>query len=253
MKGLFFAKPIEFRVETPADLLMQGDAFGGSMVMANRGAEAQKKLRMEIGLAYGDFRKIKENEEDGLTLIDQRIFGKRITLEPGQERKQDWEFTLGVDCPISSKEGTLFLLYGHDLSEGSARSKIDLRVQLSPVLETLVSSIENHFAFTAKSRAHEDGFTEVKFKPPASYPTLEEMAVLMRLHSENGLELCFRCRVKKFDRSSSKGVTTKTVEIKQAYPREKYLIYNTRPNRSLFKTIVEEVLATATPGKVEKK
>jgi sporulation-control protein spo0M len=253
MKGLFFARPIEYRVETPVDVLVQGDALQGTMIMANRGASREDGLRMVVGLAYGDFKKIKDGEPGGLELTEQAELGKGIALEPGAEHKAEWEFALASDCPITSKEGSLFLLYGGELDKETGRSKIDLQVRLSPVLESLVSGIENHFAFAAKSRTHAMGFTEVRFKPPASYPTLEEMAVLMRLREKEGMELLFRCRAKKFDRSAGKGVKIHTIEIERSYPREEYLIHNSQPNRPLFKTIVESVLAEATPGKVEKK
>lgn len=253
MKGLFFAKPIEYRIETPADQLVQGDSFHGTMVMANRGAGPEQKLRMAVGLAYGDFRKIKDGEPGGLEVIEERALSEGVKLEPGAEHRAEWDFALGSDCPITSKEGSLFLLYGRDLADETARSKIDLQVKLSPVLEAMVASIENHFAFAAKSRGYAEGFTEVRFKPPASYPTLEEMTVLMRLHDKEGMELNFRCKAKKFDRGAAKGVKTHVIEIKHCYPREKYLVHNTQPNRPLYRDIVEEVLNKATPGRVEKK
>ncbi len=253
MKGLFFAKPIEYRVETPADQLFQGEALQGTMAIANRGAGPEQDLRMVVGLAYGDFKKIKENEPGGLELLDEHCLEEGLHLEPGGEHRAEWDFALRSDCPITSKEGSLFLLYGRDLAEETARSKIDLQVQLSPVLEAMVSSIENHFAFAAKSRAFANGFTEVRFKPPASYPTLEEMTVLMRLREEEGMELRFRCRTKKLDRSGGKGMKSHVAEISHTYPRDQYMIHNTQPNRPLFRDIVESVLNETTPGKVEKK
>ena len=139
-----------------------------------------------------------------------------------------------------------------DLEQSGERSKIDLRVQLAPVLETVISSIENHFAFAAKSRIHANGFTEVSFKPPSSYPTLDEMTVLMRVRENEGLDLHFHCRIRTFNRAAGKGLKARTVKLEHNYPRSKYLIYNSQPNRELFRSVIEEVLAKATPGKVSK-
>ncbi len=252
MKGLFFAKPIEYRLETPAEQLVQGDFIRGSMVAANRGAGEEKKLRMEVGLAYGDFRKIKDNEPGALVLIERKSLGKQFSLKPGEDQTSQWELLLSPDCPVTSKEGSLFLLYGGNVEDSAARSKIDLQVQLSPVLETLVASIENHFAFAAKSRSHADGFTEVKFKPPSSYPTLDEMIVLMRVREKEGMDLEFHCRVKTFDRAAGRGLKSRMVKLKHNLPRAEYLNYNAQPNRELFRTVIEKVLAKATPGKVTK-
>lgn len=252
MKGLFFAKPIEYRLETTADQLVQGEMIQGRMAAVNRGASEEKKLRLEVALAYGDFKKIKDNEPDALVLIERKSLGKQFSLKPGDDSSAEWELQLPPDCPITSKEGSLFLLYGGNVEDSAARSKIDLQVRLAPVLETLVSSIENHFAFAAKSRAHENGFTEVKFKPPSSYPTLDELRLLMRLDAKEAMELEFHCRTRGFDRSAGKGLTSKVVKIEHKYSRKEYLLHNSQPNRELFKTAMESVLAKATPGKVTK-
>ncbi|MCZ6645422.1 MAG: sporulation protein [SAR324 cluster bacterium] len=253
MKGLFFAKPIEFRLETPADTLVQGEVMEGQITAVNRGQANEKGLRLQVGLAYGDFKAIKENEADALEIVERQNLGKKFSLKPGDEHRAEWRFQLPHDCPITSSEGSLFLLYGRELEESGARSKIDLRVQLTPVLETVISSIENHFAFAAKSRIHTNGFTEVSFKPPSSYPTLDEMTVLMRVREKEGMDLHFHCRTKTFNRAAGKGLKARTVKFEHNYPRNKYLIYNSQPNRALFRSVIEEVLAKATPGKVTKR
>ena len=192
------------------------------------------------------------NEPDALVLIERKSVGKQFSLKPGDNNSAEWEMQIPTDCPISSKEGSLFLLYGGNLDDKAARSKIDLQVRLAPVLETLISSIENHFAFAAKSRTHDNGFTEVKFKPPSSYPTLDELILLMRLDAKEAMELEFQCRSRSFDRRAGKGLKTKVVKITQKYTRKEYLLHNSQPNRELFKTAMETVLAKATPGKVTK-
>jgi sporulation-control protein spo0M len=252
MKGLFFAKPIEYRLEIPADQWVQGETLQGSMSAVNRGADEEKKLRMEIGLAYGDFKKIKGNEPDALVLVERISLGKQFSLKPGDGNTVEWELNLPNDCPITSNEGSLFLLYGGNVEDRAARSKIDIRVKLAPVLETLVASIENYFAFAAKSRHHEDGFTEIKFKPPSSYPTLDELRLLMRLGEKENMELEFHCRTRGFGRTAAKGLQSKVVKIAQNYTRKEYLLPNSQPNRELFRSAMESVLAKATPGKVTK-
>jgi sporulation-control protein spo0M len=252
MKGLYFAKPIEYRLETEADQLVQGERIQGSMAAINRGANEEKKLRMEVGLAYGDFKKIKDSEPGALVLIERKSLGKQFSLKPGDDSSAEWELKLPPDCPVTSKDGSLFLLYGGNVEDSAARSKIDLQVKLAPVLEKFITSIENHFAFAAKSRGHENGFTEVKFKPPSSYPTLDELRVLMRLDAKETMELEFYCRTRGFDRSPGKGLKSKVVKIEQKYSRKEYLLHNSQPNRELFKAAMEAVLAKATPGKVTK-
>ena len=185
MKGFFFAKPLEYRMETPAEELVQGQSFQGTLQVVNRGGTEEKPLVLEVGLAYGDLKRIKQNEPDAFNLLERHELAEGLTLAPNEEHKAEWEFALASDCPITSSVGCLFLLYGGNLDEPGRWSRIDLRVDLGPELQTFITTLENHFAFEAKSKHYQEGFTEVRFKPPSTYPTLEELSVLMRVRGHD--------------------------------------------------------------------
>ena len=47
-----------------------------------------------MGLAYGDFKKIKENEPDALVIIERKSVGKQFSLKSGDEHSAEWEIQL---------------------------------------------------------------------------------------------------------------------------------------------------------------
>ncbi|MEE8395792.1 MAG: hypothetical protein V3S29_07030 [bacterium] len=252
MKGFFFSKPLEYRLETAAETLVQGEDFQGTLSVANRGGETLGRLALQLGLAYGNFKKIKANEADAYQPVLSQQVGKKFSLQAGAEHRAEWAIALPPDCPITSTEGALFLIYGGNLEQPGAWSKIDLRVGLATVLETFVTTMENHFAFAATTRKHDGGYTEVRFKPPTSYPTMEEMGVRMRLREKEGMELRFQCRLRKFDRNQPGAVTTAAAEWERSYPQKDYELYNGQPNRELYKTAIAEALAEIAPPPVRK-
>ncbi|MCH6544427.1 MAG: hypothetical protein IH796_00355 [Deltaproteobacteria bacterium] len=95
------------------------------------------------------------------------------TLEPGGEFAAPWSLALASDCPITSKTGGLFLLYGERWERPGRFGKLDLRVTLAPVVEAYLATLENVFSFVAASCRFDGAFTEVRLKPPSRYATLE--------------------------------------------------------------------------------
>jgi hypothetical protein len=140
-----------------------------------------------------------------MELLERHTLAQDLALEPGKEQKVPWQVALRLDCPVTTKESGLFLLYGANLDDPGARGVIDLPVALAPPLESFITTLENHFAFEARTRRFEAGFTHVKFKPPSKYPTLEEMVVAMRI-GEDGLHLRFDCKRKGLGRGPKSNI-----------------------------------------------
>lgn len=247
MKALFFAKPVEFRLETGAETLVQGDTIEGSFAAVNRGSGALKDQPLSVGLAYAVFKEIKENPARAFEIIDTATLAESVSLEPDNEFTAPWRFDLAPECPVTTKTGSLFLLYGGRFDVPGAFGMLDLRVNLSPVLASLIATIENHFSFKAGSPKTIGGYTEIPFTPPASYARLERINVLMRI-AGGGMELKYMAKVKVFQRGSAKGVKSKSVDLERAYPLHKVLIGGKHPNRAFFKSEVESVLTEIVPS-----
>ncbi len=246
MKALHFAKPLEYRLETPAEELLQGQSFAGRLAVTNRGAEARSGLDVEIALAYGQFKSIKTRGARAFEIVRQHRLAEALQLAPGDSRSADWAFELARDCPITTSEGGLFLLYGSGLGTEEGWGRIDLQVRLHPVLETLITTIENQFHFEARTRRNSDGMVEVKFKPPPSYASLEEFYVRMRMLPEQ-LALVFRFKIKALARGGAKGVKQRTEDLERSLSPAEYLIGNTHPNRAALREVVASALGEALP------
>jgi hypothetical protein len=252
MKALYFAKPLEFRLETPAETLTQGESFAGEFVATNRGDAAQSDLDFSVALAYAEFKDVKDRPGSAFEVRDRRAIAEKKSLAPGESLRGNWEFTLPWDCPITSKSGALFLLYGTRLGEPGGFGMLDLRVNLAPVLETFIATVENQFQFEASSRRFTEGFTEVRLKPPESYPTLEKLELLLRYREGEGIDLVYKAKVKGMDRETRAGLKTRNVTVERKLPPDQAFVGGKLPNRSLFRTAFEEALGEIVPMGMKK-
>ncbi len=250
MKALYYAKPVEYRLETAAETLVQGDTIAGSFAAVNRGSEALNGQPLSVALAYAVFKEIKENPARAFEIIDTATLAESVALKPESEFTATWRFDLAPECPVTTKTGSLFLLYGGRFDEPGSFGMLDLRVDLSPVLAALIATIENHFSFKAGPPKTIGGYTEVPFTPPASYARLERINVLMRIAS-GVMELQYKAKVKVFDRGAAKGVKSKAIDVQRAYPLHKVLIGGKHPNRPFFKSEVESALMEIVPSLFE--
>ncbi|MCZ6554288.1 MAG: hypothetical protein O7A67_10870 [SAR324 cluster bacterium] len=245
MKALHFAKPLEFRLETPAETLTQGESFSGTFQATNRGAEALDRLDLQVTLAYAEFKALKESPESAFAVQEHLELAADATLEPGGEFAAPWSLALASDCPITSKTGGLFLLYGEGWERPGRFGKLDLRVTLAPVVEAYLATLENVFSFVADSCRFDGAFTEVRLKPPSRYATLERLQLLIR-YREEGMELVYQAKVKGFGRGRS-GLTSKNVTLEQKLAPDQVLMGGNRPNRAFFKTSIESTLGELVP------
>jgi sporulation-control protein spo0M len=241
MKGFYFAKPLEYRLEIPTDTFVQDSLLQGQLGVTNRDSAPQKNLTLEIGLAYGVFKEIKESGARALKMLERHKLAAGFTLKPGEEKRVAFELQLTAGAPIQSKEGSPFLLYGGELETAGARGQIDLPVALAPPFESFITTLENHFAFEARSRRCVEGVIEVHCKPPSSYPTLDELVILFRIDGEN-VEVEFDGKGKGLARGEGGGVATRRMNTRKSLPRTTFSLPNAMPNRPLYRELIQTML-----------
>ncbi|HUJ73891.1 MAG TPA: hypothetical protein VL359_03495 [bacterium] len=251
MRAIHFAKPFEYRLEVQAEHVSQGMALQGSLALVNRDSMTHHDMALQLALGHGTYRLVKEKGADSIEVLERHNLAQALTLEPGQEHKVAWTIPLQFDCPATTKDSSPFLIYGSDLADASRRGVIDLHVELAAPLQALVATLENRFAFEARSQHYDAGFMEVHLKPPGTYPTLEEFIMAMRI-GEDGLELIFRCKLKGFQRGAKAGVTARRVEVARTVPVRDYLLGNGQPNRELYRQVLQGVLQEVTPAALTK-
>jgi sporulation-control protein spo0M len=252
MKGLHFARPFEYRLETAQENILQGQAIAGTLTVVNRDATGQGPLDLEIALAYGEFKEVKGSGAQAFSFSERLVLARSLRIGPGQSHQASWQFKLALDCPVTSRYGSLFLLYGGDLSTPGGWGRIDLPVGLAPPLQVLVALIENSFAFIEKGRRHTEGYTELKLKPPASYAALEELLLAVRLNAE-GLALRFRGKVKGLARGAAGGVRSRWVDHERVLPLEQVLVKEGQPDRQLLRSTFEDAIREITPDQLLRK
>jgi sporulation-control protein spo0M len=247
MRAVHFARPFEYRLDIPQERVSQGLPLAGTLSIVNRDGKPQSDLSLQLALGHGTFRMVKDKGGAALTLLERMTLIEKLTLAPGQEHKAPWKLQIQPDCPVTTKESGPFLLYGTNLDDTAGRGMIDLPVELSASLEVLIATVENHFAFEARSRKNQDGFMEVIFKPPGRYPTLQEFSIAMKVTGED-LNLRFRCKLKGFQRGPKAGVTTRKTEIDRTLTGRDFMVSAVLPNRERYRQVVQEALAEMTPA-----
>lgn len=241
MRGLYFARPLEYRLELPSETFVQGEPLRGTLSVTNRDSAAHAKLALQVGLAYGVYKDLKAEGARTLQVLERVMLAQGFSLKPGEEKHCEWELPLELTGPVQSKEGGPFLLYGGDLDTPQSRGQIDLPVQLAPPFRAFMTTLENHFAFELRGTRCSEGTLEGRFKPPSSYPTLEELTVLISVDAKH-VKVEFASRGKGLKRGEEGGVATRKRGAKKSVPRDQFLPRSGLPNRALYRTLVDELL-----------
>lgn len=246
MKGMHFAKPLEYRVEVPAEEFTQGQAVEGTVSVTNRDAAARDDVRIELGLGFAAYKAMKAEGAAAFDVLERQVAAEGVRLEPGETHSTAFSFKLAHDCPVRSKEASPFLLYGEALEEDGRRGQIDLSVRLAPPLEAFIAAMENHFAFEARGYKRADGYTEVRMKPPDKMPTLQEVLVWLRLDGDEA-EVQLRVRRKTLKRGEGGGVETRSSEATRTVPRGEFVTDTGMPNRPLYRELIRGMLDELVP------
>lgn len=241
MRALYFAKPLEYRLEVSGEVFMQGQALTGTLCVTNRGPAALDQLSLELGLAYGVFKEIKEAGNRSLTILKHSQLAKGFSLEPGGERKEAWELPLANAAPIISKEGSPFIVYGADLQQLEARGQIDLPVGLSSPVSAFIATLENHYAFEARASKCSGTVLETRFKPPGSYPLLDELTISMKI-DDKAVTLVFNGKGKSIRGGAGGGLISQKKSTQKTIPLEKFGFGRGLPNRGLYRELIDLML-----------
>ena len=248
MRSVFFQRPLEYKIEIDGELWNQGDAVSGSILIRNMSSETISLSRARLLLAFGLKKAIKENTEDAWNVLESRSFLEGLSMESGQEHRFEWSFQLPTDCPITDKQGGLYVLFGGEetLTDGG---KLNLTVELHPIIQNYLQTFTTQFRFLEKYHKNKSDWTEVKLLPPESreFPNLEQVICFIRIHEEQ-LQIRYRCKVKGLGRSGeSMKVTKKFREIEQSISPDLYLQPGGFPNRSCFREHINEALDITRP------
>ena len=120
MRSTFFQQPLQYQIEIYGENWDQGEEIKGKLIIRNMISETVVVNASKVILAYGLKKAIKEGNESPWEVLEKQVLTKNISLPAGGEQSNEWIFQLGTDCPITDKQGGLYLLFGGEetLSEG---------------------------------------------------------------------------------------------------------------------------------------
>ena len=248
MRSVYIQQPLEYQIDVEGESWNQGEVVKGQIRIRNMSSKTVAVKTSQIILAHGLKKAFKEGTMVPWEVLEKQVVAQDIALQAGSELTFGWNFNLSTDCPITDKQGGLYLLFGGEdaLTEGGW---LNLQINLHPILQNFLQTFSTQFRFLEKYQKRKSEWTEVKLVPPESkeYPNLDFVRCLLRIYQEQ-LESHYLFKMRGLGRSGEKmTVTKKNRELKQKIPPENYLQPGGFPNRACFRENINEALNIARP------
>ena len=248
MRSTFFQQPLEHQIEVEGETWDQGGVIKGKLRIRNMSSETVTVKTVQVILAHGLNKAIKDKGDVAWEVQEKLVTAQDISLPPGGDQKQEWSFILPTDCPITDKQGGLFLLFGGEevLSKGG---RLDLQIKLHPILQNFLQTFTTQFRFLEKYKKRKAELTEIKLIPPESreFPNLDYVYCYLRIH-DGQLKVRYSFKMSGLGRTGEKmTVTKKKRELEQSIPPENYLLPGGFPNRACFRENINQALNIAKP------
>ena len=248
MRSVYIQQPLEYQIEVEGESWNQGEVVKGQIRIRNMGSKTVAVKTSQIILAHGLKKAFKEGTMVPWEVLEKQVVAQDIALQAGSELTFGWNFNLSTDCPITDKQGGLYLLFGGDeaLTEGG---RLNLQINLHPILQNYLQTFTTQFRFLEQYQKRKSEWTEVKLIPPDSreYPNMDYLLCFLRIHDEQ-LEAHYRFKMSGLGRTGEKmTVTKKNRELEQSIPQGKYLQPGGFPNRACFRENIDQALNIARP------
>jgi hypothetical protein len=248
MRSVYIQQPLEYQIDVEGESWNQGEVVKGQIRIRNMSSKTVAVKTSQIILAHGLKKAFKEGTMVPWEVLEKQVVAQDIALQAGSELTFGWNFNLSTDCPITDKQGGLYLLFGGDeaLTEGGW---LNLQINLHPILQNYLQTFTTQFRFLEKYQKRKSELTEVKLIPPDSreYPNMDYVLCFLRIHDEQ-LEAHYRFKMSGLGRTGEKmTVTKKNREIEQSIPQGKYLQPGGFPNRACFRENIDQALNIARP------
>jgi len=248
MRSVYIQQPLEHQIEVEGESWNQGEVVKGQLRIRNMSSKTVAVKTSQIILAHGLKKVFKEGTMVPWEVLEKQLVAQDIALQAGSELTFGWNFNLSTDCPITDKQGGLYLLFGGDeaLTEGG---RLNLQINLHPILQNYLQTFTTQFRFLEKYQKRKSEWTEVKLIPPDSreYPNMDYVLCFLRIHDEQ-LEAHYRFKMSGLGRTGEKmTVTKKNRELEQSIPQGKYLQPGGFPNRACFRENIDHALNIARP------
>ena len=244
MKGTFFQKPLEFRLQVDGESWNQGNAISGTLVAKNHGNESVPMDHVRVALAHGLLRHVHAKDPDAFEILNTTSGQAGDKLEAQKEFTLPWKFQTERNTPITDNLSSLFLVYG----KGEATEQLgqlQLKMIPDPVIEEFIQIFIISYRFVVKSRKHSKGTVEVKLAPPdaKAFASLEQLIVKFHFEGET-VHLAYSFGVKKVEATAASVDMKKAKkEFEQEFKPLQYKTASGRFNHDAVEAEIRQVMA----------
>lgn len=236
MRGTFFQKPIEYRLEVKGESWKQGETIYGALSVKNHGGDPLDKSDIGVHLAIGDLKQVRLKSNEAFEILSSTFF-------KDTEDTLDWHFEISRNSPITDKSGSLFLLYGKGATQ-RALGQLQLQVQPHPLIQEFIDRFQVQYRFVVKGLKAGKHGVEAKLAPPSgkTFATLDH-AIVSAKFDDDALGLRYVFNIKKVDTAAAGFEVAKAKrEVTQTIAPNEYRTASGRFNQDLLEQRIKEAL-----------
>ena len=248
MKATFFKNGIEFNVRTRGETWEQGGRIAGTVSVKNTSDNPVTLGALIANLAFGTIRNVRAKNEESWNIAGTSSLCANESFKSGEEKTFSWDFPLAMDCPITVKDSSLFILLG-DNSNPENFGHLQLNVQLSQMLKQFIESFELFYRFTIAAMKNRKGFVEIKMLPPKTreYGFLDALNYTLRL-DKDVIEIKYEASIKTISTSLGPTIFEKGKrQFVQELCSKEFQLAPGIPNPDGFKTAIGAAIAAIRP------
>jgi hypothetical protein len=242
MKGTFFQKPLEYKIDINGDSWAQGDSIQGSLIVQNHSNDEIDLASTGCHLCSISHKKLKTKDKSALNMLNQKVF-ENTKISALSQTNFDFNFQLAPDSSITDTTEGLYLICGQ-LETPFDGGILQLKITPIKIISDFVEIFENFFKFKFKALKNKKPFIEAKITPPDSkeWTAIQTMSLKMRM-IESKLALDFNFKVKKMAYDLDVVLTKdKQIIINKLLEKNQYSQYGTSPNQEGIKQAIQETL-----------
>jgi sporulation-control protein spo0M len=251
MKGTTFLKPLEYNIIADGQSWHQGDKIFGKITVKNHSADKLELPFLIITLATGHFKKIKSKDKKAWESIALIALCEKYTLAASEEREFSWEFVLPEDCPITDKNGSVYLLFkdGKAGEELWPTGQLELVIEPKIVVQQFLEIMENFLRFKVIQKKFSKGMVEIKLNPPTSRELSHVESLVLRMKEvDKTLDLEYIFNMNVFETVAGNVMTQKKIkQVDQRLTSKQYYSYGDFPNQDFIIKTMTDVIKEATP------
>jgi hypothetical protein len=236
MKGTYFIKPLEFKLNVDGESWIQGDTITGVLEINNHSVEAIDSSKLGCYLCFCNSKKLKVKDKSAIQVIQTVQLIK-------DENVINFQYKLPSDCAITDNINNYYIICGDINAPFTNAGQLELMITPTHQILNFVEVFEQFFRFKFKKFKNKKEYIEVLVTPPDSkeWARIQKMSLKMRM-SGNNLDVLFSIDTKSlsFDNTLAKTKDEKR-EIKRVLTKKEYELYGST-NQEGIKKVIAEVL-----------